>query len=193
MRNNDMIKYIAKVSLMGGITLFLWGMLSWSILPWHTQTTHQFINETQVTEILKANTHQKGVYLIPYNTQSKADGITTAFINIVPSTSITDMGMGKKMVMGFASQLVVMMIAALFLYKSYDLNYLCHIGYLGLLGFLIGFGSYIQSWIWVGFETKYTIAMILDYTIGWGIAGAIIGRFSPAPHRILAEEPLLND
>jgi hypothetical protein len=176
-----MLSYILKVGLIGGAALFVWSIISWTILPWHNATSHQFINEMQVSQVLKDNAHQKGIYFLPYDFEANPDGITSAFISIIPSTSMSDMSMTKMMGISFIAQIFIMLIIGTFLYRVVGFNYYSHIRYVGVIGFLIGFASHFPYWNFFGFDTDYTIITILDYTIGWTIAGALIGKFAPAP------------
>ncbi len=176
-----MLSYILKVGLIGGASLFIWSIISWTVLPWHNATSHQFINEMQVSQVLKDNAHQKGIYFLPYDFEANSDGATSAFISIIPSTSLSDMSMTKMMGVSFITQIFLMLITGALLYRVARLNYYSHIGYVGVIGFLIGFGSHVPYWNFFGFDINYTIITILDYTIGWTIAGAIIGKLAHAP------------
>jgi hypothetical protein len=176
-----MIKYITKVGVIGGIILFLWSFLSWTILPWHHTTTHQFINESQVATVLKDNAHKKGIYLIPFADTQKVDGITSAFVSIIPSTSINDMNMVRNSIIDIICNTLLMMIAGIYLYRTTDIGMTMtgHILYMGMLGLLIGLGGYLPFWNWFGFDIKFVMGMIADSTIAWALSGAAIAKFAP--------------
>lgn len=171
-----MIKYITKVGVIGGIILFLWSFLSWTILPWHHTTTHQFINESQVATVLKDNAHKKGIYLIPFADTQKVDGITSAFVSIIPSTSINDMNMVRKSIIDIICNTILMMIASIYLYRS--TNIILH---MSILGLLIGLGGHLPLWNWFSFDIKFVMGMIADSTIAWALSGVVIAKFIPTP------------
>lgn len=60
-----MQKTLWKSALLGGIIVFIWGIISWMLLPWHMMTTHKFVNEEQVAMAVKANAPQSGIYFLP--------------------------------------------------------------------------------------------------------------------------------
>ena len=37
-----------KGALFGGLTLFVWGFVSWTVLPWHNMTFSTFTDEDEV-------------------------------------------------------------------------------------------------------------------------------------------------
>ena len=60
-----MYKKLAKGALIGGVTVFMWSMLSWMALTWHMQTYFKFTDEAEVAKVLKRNTSQSGIYVLP--------------------------------------------------------------------------------------------------------------------------------
>lgn len=60
-----MSKTYWKCALIGGLIVFIWGIVSWMLLPWHMMTTHKFINEEQVAMAIKANAPEDGIYFLP--------------------------------------------------------------------------------------------------------------------------------
>ena len=58
-------KVLGKCTVFGGLIVFIWGMLSWMILPFHKMTMHKFVHEDQVAKIIKANAPESGMYFLP--------------------------------------------------------------------------------------------------------------------------------
>ena len=50
-----MIRALIKGGIFGGIILFVWGFISWVVLPWHTITLNKFKDEAAVEQALTAN------------------------------------------------------------------------------------------------------------------------------------------
>ena len=59
-----MIRVIAAAAL-GAMILFVWGMISWMLLPWHTETLGQLPDEDRVVAALRDTGTASGVYWIP--------------------------------------------------------------------------------------------------------------------------------
>ena len=47
-----------KAGILGGLILFVWSMISWMVIPWHTKTLHSFTSETAITQSIQANAPQ---------------------------------------------------------------------------------------------------------------------------------------
>ena len=62
---------LVKGALIGGAILFLWGMVSWMLIPWHSATLLKFTNECEVACTLQNNTPKSGVYMLPYHMGKK--------------------------------------------------------------------------------------------------------------------------
>ena len=49
----------------GGVVLFVWGAVSWMVLPWHNMTLNTFTDEDKVANVLIANAPVRGIYVYP--------------------------------------------------------------------------------------------------------------------------------
>jgi hypothetical protein len=72
-----MEKRILKCALIGGLTVFIWGFISWAILPWHEKTFNQFKDEKKVYEALKDNAPVSGIYILP-NMYASSKGMSSS-------------------------------------------------------------------------------------------------------------------
>ncbi|MEK6698785.1 MAG: hypothetical protein AABZ10_07060 [Nitrospirota bacterium] len=54
-------------SILAGIVLFVWGFISWALLPWHMTVANKFADEAAVSRVLKENAPQSGVYYLPFS------------------------------------------------------------------------------------------------------------------------------
>ena len=59
------MKSIVLGGVLGGLVLFVWGWVSWGVLPWHGMTLSQFQDENAVEEVLKKNAPEGGIYILP--------------------------------------------------------------------------------------------------------------------------------
>src|SRR5690348_5584587 len=66
-----MLKSVVKGAVAGAIVVFLWGFVSWMVLPWHEKTFSAFQNEEFVGWTLKENAPTKGIYIAPYCAHQK--------------------------------------------------------------------------------------------------------------------------
>ena len=50
---------------LGGIVVFLWSFVSWTVLPWHKVDLLKFTNEEEVASVLARNVKTEGFYSLP--------------------------------------------------------------------------------------------------------------------------------
>ena len=61
-----MLKQIIIGGLLGGITLFMWGYVSWAVMDWHSTTivqSHEGVSA--VVDGIENNLPETGVYYFP--------------------------------------------------------------------------------------------------------------------------------
>ncbi len=177
-------KALIKGSLLGGIIFFIWIMISWMVLPWHCQFMKTFKNETAVANTLMENTENDGIYLLPNlcdknvdleeRTQSMKKGP-------VIFASIQRYGSNIDSIAPYVTSLIIQFIGAFLiaylLSLAKNLNYLCRVWFVTLIGLTIGVLGALPNWNWWGFSFDYVLIEILDYVIGWFLAGLVIAAF----------------
>ncbi len=161
--------------VLSALVLFAWGAISWTLLPWYSAVGNQFSDEAAVSQILKENSPEAGVYFLPFSEEDHKAGEAAAFVNVLPNGM--DMNMGKMMGIGILGQIVSTFLIFLLLSQTSGLNYWQRVGFVALAGISIGFISHFAYWNWFGFSTSYVLVTIVDYGIGWGLAGLVMGRF----------------
>ena len=169
-----MKNYVLAV-VFAGIVLFVWGFISWAVLPWHNAVANKFNNEAVVAEVLKANAVKAGIYYLPFAEEDHRPGETAAFVNVLPDGF--DMNMGKLMGFALAGQFIAALLVVLLLNQTSGLDYCRRAGFVALVGLAIGFISHFPYWNWFGFSTGYVLVIIADTLIGWILAGLVIGKF----------------
>ena len=78
------MKKNALLSLVAGLVLFVWGFISWAVLPWHMMVANKFTNEAAVSQVLKDNSPQQGVYYLPFSEKDHGPEQVGAFVNVLP-------------------------------------------------------------------------------------------------------------
>jgi hypothetical protein len=68
-----MLKQILLGGLLGGITLFMWGIISWAVLDWHNNTVRSHEGIHAVVENIDDHLPETGVYYFPPMTFEKDD------------------------------------------------------------------------------------------------------------------------
>src|SRR5579864_3434359 len=60
-----MSQKLFKCALVGGFVLFLWGAISWTVLPWHKMNMMKFDSEDRVASVIEDNAPVSGLYVLP--------------------------------------------------------------------------------------------------------------------------------
>lgn len=169
------MKRIALLSVVAGVVLFVWGFISWAVLPWHNMVANKFTNESAISQALKDNSPQQGVYYLPFSEQDHGPNQVGAFVNVLPQG--TEMNMGKMMAIALVTQTISAFLVLSLLGMTNNLTYLGKVGFFALVGLTIGFVSHAPYWNWFGFPTPYIAVTILDILIGWTLAGLTVAKF----------------
>jgi len=164
------------LSVVAGVVLFIWGFVSWVILPWHNMVANKFTNEAAVSQVLKENSPKQGVYYLPFSEKDHGPNQVGAFANVLPQG--TDMNMGKHMAIAVIVQIVGAFLVLTLLSQTHGLNYWKRVGFVALVGLVIGFVGHASYWNWFGFSTPYVLVTILDTTIGWTLVGLAVARYA---------------
>lgn len=183
-----------KCALLGGIVVFIWGVVSWMLLPWHMMTTHKFINEEQVAMAIKVNAPEDGVYFLPSchpdASAQKMDkkGKEASWQGTkdrmrrgpIVCASVHLQGMDPDSIRPFIGSLIIQIIGAFFatwlFLKTKASSYGRQVCWFAVVGLFAGIVSALPAWNWMGFSAGWTIVCILDLVIGWTLAGCVIAK-----------------
>lgn len=165
------------LSVLAGVVLFAWGFVSWVLLPWHNMVANKFTNEASVSQVLKENAPQAGIYYLPFSEKEHGPNQVGAFANVLPQG--TDMNMGKKMAVAVVTQVIGAFLVLTLLLHTAGLSYWRKVGFIALAGLSIGFVSQAPYWNWFEFSTPYVLVTIADITVGWTLAGLAVAGFAP--------------
>lgn len=168
-------------SLVAGVVLFIWGFISWTVLPWHDAVANKFVDEVVVSQILKDNSPQSGVYYLPFSPEDHTPDRVGAFVNV--TIEGMDMNMGRQMAIALLTQIIGAFLVLTLLGTKRDMSYGCKVGFFSLVGLTIGFVSHAPYWNWFGFSTPYTAVMIADSMIAWTLAGLVAARLTGSKFR----------
>ncbi len=176
------MKQLLLGALVGGIILFIWGWISWTILPIHTSSIRNINNEEAVISAMHINMDQKGVYVFPampvVQDQTLQDEYLQKYQQGPVGMIIYDPGgsepmMASQMIVGIIISIISSYLAAWFLSRSTaaSSNYFARVAYCGVLGIFVSLVSHIVNWNWMGYPMDYTISWVMDAVIGWVLAG----------------------
>lgn len=183
------MKRVLLAGLLGGVVMFIWGWLSWGMLPWHNATIPNLPNEDAVIAVLQSSITASAVYQFPGMPAGEADmAAWTEKYKRGPSGMLfysvegkDPMGAGM-FVGGFILEFIIATLAAWFLSLALGRlpGYGQRVGFLTMLGVLGALVSHIMAWNWMGNPMGYSLVMSADLVIASLLAGLVIAwRIKP--------------
>jgi len=179
-------------AVLGGIILFIWGWLSWSVFPIHTASLRNINNEDAVISAMHVNMDQKGVYVFPGMPTSQDPAVMEEWSQkyqqgpvgmIIYDPDGSEPMMPAQMIVGIIISILASYLASWFLSRSTAVtsSYFARVAYCGMLGIFVSLVSHLVNWNWMGYPLDYTMAWIMDAVIGWLLAGLGIASIVKTP------------
>jgi len=182
-----MLQKLVKCGLVGGVVLFVWGMVSWAILPWHKMHMQKFDNEGRVAEVIEDNAGKSGLYVLPNMLDMKkgSEDYEKAmdkmergpFVFAAVSLDGSNSTLMGNMIKGLVLKVVAAFIVTWLLLQT-KLHYNKRVGFVTVVGILIAIMSTMPYWIWFSFPAGFTFACMFEIIFGWFFAGLVISKLS---------------
>jgi len=161
--------------------------MAWMALPLHTPTIERIPDESALTDTLKGQQLETGVYVAPGGEEadmsdpdsefSKRHNAGPIYVLVYQKEGAPVMG-PKVLLGGFLIDLLAASLVACMLQCA--AGGCCCNGYLARVGFVAGFGVFVAlvghlSYLnWMSFPLGYTIVFCVDVIVGWTLAGLAI-------------------
>ena len=181
-----MVKQIIIGGIVGGITLFMWGFISWVVLPWHYGTVKQHEGINTVVEDITEHVPESGVYYLPamafdhedeqamndWEEMHRTGPRGYIFLQATPTDPMPPM----LLVKGFAADVVASMMASLLLLIAIPSlpNYQSRVVFVAALGAFSILSVYLVDGIFHDFPLRYSLGLAADTAIAWVLAGITI-------------------
>ena len=186
------MKQLLLGALVGGIILFVWGWISWTILPIHASSIRNINNEEAVISAMHINMDQKGVYVFPAMPAVQDQTLQDEYLQkyqqgpvgmIIYDPEGSEPMMPNQMIVGLIISMIASYFAGWFLSRSTAVasSYFARVTYCGMLGVFVSLVSHLVNWNWMGYPLDYTTAWIMDAVIGWLLAGLGIAAIIKTP------------
>jgi hypothetical protein len=182
------MRKILLTGLLGGLALFVWGMISWMALPFHTQTLRPMPNEEAIAAVLAENITESGAYMLPGYSAGMSKEAETAWFErhrngpLVPLMIFHPDGREPMSPMVFIWGLIVDILAVLLFAVavsgvSKTQRSFKQIMFMGsAFGVIICLVAPVTYMIWAYWPAGYALTLGLDYLAGWTAVGAIAGK-----------------
>ncbi len=177
------MKKIIIASILGGLTMFLWGAISWTVLPWHKMTMHSFSNEDAVVSTIKSGNAASGAYTIPgmsdpetHMAKAKVGPVAMVFY----SAEGDDMMNPMFFIKGILLDIIVMVIAVSMLSKiSWSLaTYGNRVRFMVMIGLIIALIARVGDILFMHAPVDFNLIFAADEVVTWTLAGLVVAKFT---------------
>jgi hypothetical protein len=192
-----MKKSLLLGGILGGLVVFVWGVISYLILPWHTAVLNKFTDEAAVTQALGAHAATSGMYILPNphkhdpaltNAQrqtAEEDGMKRMMSGPFMFASVSLPGardMGQAMGLNVLGNILSAVLVTWLLLQGSIRSYWSRVGFVVVVAFTTCTIAYVPYWIWWTFSTSFTLVEFADHVIGWFLVGLVLAKFAtPLP------------
>jgi hypothetical protein len=188
---------IVLAGVIGGIVLFVWGFISWTLLGWHHTYGGTLPDEPAVVQVLKDTVNDRGktepgVYWIPGmadTTGMDADGMAAAYEAWAnkhregPNAMLIYHPTGREpldalvLARGFAIDLLAALLAALLLaFATRTISgYAGRVAFVTALGMMVAIYGEGMAWNYFRFPNDWSLIMVVDHLIAWFLVGLVAG------------------
>jgi len=183
------MKRTILAGLVAGTVAFMWGGLSWSLLPFQTGKIKTMPNEVAIAEFLAKTLPGEGVYQYPGDPDPASGdaGLQEAMQRyergpVVPLlvykpgpgsmnlAAFVARGLGANLLAGVLLAMVLALMA-----PAYD-AYWSRVGVVGLIATFATLITHVPYWAWGSFPTSYTLIVVIDAILAWLVAGMVLVR-----------------
>jgi hypothetical protein len=179
-----MFRFSPKGALAGGITVLLWCLVSWMILPWHQFSDLK--NELEFSGAVTSSVIGRGVYILPNmpsimdkdslnNYQEKKLRGPTGILFVSPHGA-TNFSLSMFLFLG-GTFFVAVLFSCLINLTS-GLSVYQKAIFASLAAMTGGSVTLFPFWVWWQFPTVWTLVQIVDLGVGWFLGGLAIAKFS---------------
>ncbi len=167
--------------VVGGVIIFFWGFVSHMVLPIGEMGIKQVPNEDALAAAMKADVPEPGLYVVPGRDMSKPQSNEemqvhmekfakgpSGFMVIYPTGR--DVSLGKRLPIELGTNVVCALLAAV-LVSQLRPGFIVRVACVTLMGLLAAIMTIVPYWNWYGFPTDFSLAQIIQHTVGWLLAG----------------------
>jgi len=187
---------ILIAGVLGGIVIFFWGFASHMLLSLGDMGMQPVPQEARLAAAMKADVPEPGLYFVPGRDMSKKQSTEEmqahmdkvakgpyGFMVIYPTGR--DPSLSKRLPIELGTNVVCALLAAI-IASQLRPGFMVRVACVTLMGILASLMINVPFWNWYGFPPDFTLAQIIEHSVGWLLAGivlaAIIRPSAAKPH-----------
>lgn len=175
-----------KGTLAGGIVAFMWSIFSWTAIGWPAKVFQSFANEEQVAQVIRENTNQSGVFLLPNPYQVGSNHCNIGTGNLLKNgpvvfATVQRNGVEDTLIhlgISFVSSLLTAFFLSWAVSKTRALYFSQKVLFVTILGgIVVSLNGILPSYLWRGFPLNYSLICMADTIVGWFLAALVMVSF----------------
>lgn len=179
-----MKKRILIATLTGAAIAFVWGFVSWSLLPWHKM--QPFKDNAEVSRVILENSDGHAMYIAPSHKgdEPDVDAISNGpyiYAIVRPGKLDSTWSMGLPMALSFAVNLFLALVIALIMKRRSHYRSKVLVGL--AFGTFAGITAALPLAIWMELPKMETVARLCDPAISWTLAALVMAAIVKKPKR----------
>lgn len=176
---------VVKGALLGGLVLWFWSTVYWAISGIPVKGMSEFKDQAAVERVLRENAQGPGYYAIP--TAYVPEGADPATFGAARMARIADefffagavrvggVGpFGQQIGRSLLGNVAAAGLATYLLLQTAGLAFVGRVAYVKLMAFFAWLVGVYPMMVWWGHPTGFVLLQLLDFMIGWGLAGAAL-------------------
>lgn len=176
---------VAIATALGGLVLFVWGFVFWTMLPYPRRIIQTPTNEPEFAELLRQHVSKDGAYAIPgmppegkpssyeledWATRRREGPICFFFYSARGVADDTP----QLMILGLTLNLLTAFFSAWLLFVSALRSYFARVAFVVGLGVITALATHLKQANWFYFPWEYTQLMCADLLLGTFILGLVL-------------------
>lgn len=170
--------------ILGGLVMFVWGNVSWLLLPWHMATMSSLENEGEFMQQLRPMVEEREVYYFPAMPLKWED---EEYDNFARTHRDGPVGMlivapggdpmpNSMFAVGFLTNLAcATMLSVLLAFAAPNLPlYQSRVAFCAVAGVLAGSIAYIPLWNWMHHAGAYCLVNGADIALACAFSGLVV-------------------
>jgi hypothetical protein len=152
--------------VVAGVVIFFWGFVAHMLLPLGEMGLQTLPNEDDLIAAIKKDVREPGLYFVPGRDMSKSQSPEEMEAHAAKISK----GPYGFMVIHPNGRDVCALLAAIVVAQLRP-GFIVRVACVTLVGLLASIVTLVPYWNWYGFPTDFTLAQIVENTIGWFLAG----------------------
>ncbi len=174
--------------ILGGIAFFIWSSIAHLALGLGEVGISEIPNEQAVVTGMKANVTQSGLYLFPgwgLGANATHAQKMVAMKDLAPKIKAGPTGIlvyraqgsdplsPRQLITELLTNMVQVLLAVLLLGQTSLASFAARWRFITVVGILAAISTNISYWNWYGFPGNYTLAYMLNISVGFAVAGLV--------------------